>query len=226
MHWTSARRRDRRISRPGSHGATDMFVVVSARGTIFTSTDAITLDAARLRHDRHAQRGRVGRRPVRRGRRNRHGAGRRPHGRGRDPDFARRRDVDIAAKRIRDIGDTIDSITWADGQFVAGGSAVDIFGDHDPTPMFTSTDGVTWSRHLLAAGPGPAVVGVAWNGSALRRGRRRRDDLPAIRARSRLDRCADLGIRIAADRAECGRARRGHLDRPPVRRRSADSARR
>jgi hypothetical protein len=64
-----------------------------------------------------------------------------------------------------EFGDTIVSILWAGGQFVAGGSAVDIFGDHDPTPVFTSNDGVTWSRHVLFPAPGPAVLGLAYNGA-------------------------------------------------------------
>ena len=64
-----------------------------------------------------------------------------------------------------ELGDTIDSILYAGGQYVAGGSAVDIFGDHDPTPVYTSTDGVAWSRHVLFAAPGPAMLGLAYNGT-------------------------------------------------------------
>ena len=74
-------------------------------------------------------------------------------------------DVDDRRNRTRNIGDAIVSIIYGGGQFVAGGSAVDIFGDHDPTPVFTSSDGVTWSRHVLSQAPGPAVLGLAWNGT-------------------------------------------------------------
>src|SRR5262249_41661161 len=61
--------------------------------------------------------------------------------------------------------DAIQSITWGGGQFVAGGTNQDLNGDHGPTPMFTSPDGVTWTREILANVPGPTIYGVAWNGA-------------------------------------------------------------
>ena len=37
-------------------------------------------------------------------------------------------------------------------------------GDRGPTPVLTSPDGITWTRHTIGDLPGPVIAGIAWNG--------------------------------------------------------------
>jgi len=63
------------------------------------------------------------------------------------------------------LGDRVHDVIWGGGQFVAVGSSIGSFGGLAPTPIFTSANGVDWTRRTVNEFPGPSLRGIAWNGS-------------------------------------------------------------
>lgn len=62
-------------------------------------------------------------------------------------------------------GDRVHDVIWAGGQFVAVGSSIGAGGGFAPTPIFTSANGVDWTRRTVNEFPGPSLRGIAWDGS-------------------------------------------------------------
>jgi len=63
------------------------------------------------------------------------------------------------------LDDSLTAVVWGGGQFVAGGSSIGFLGDFGPAPIFTSPDGVVWTRSVLGNYPGQVIQGLSWNGS-------------------------------------------------------------
>lgn len=63
------------------------------------------------------------------------------------------------------LGDRVHDVVWGGGQFVAVGSSIHSGGGLAPTPIFTSANGVDWTRRTVNEFPGPSLRGIAWNGS-------------------------------------------------------------
>ena len=66
---------------------------------------------------------------------------------------------------VTEPGDRVHDIIWGGGQFVAVGSSVASSGGLGPTPIFTSANGVDWTRRTVNEFPGPSLRGIAWDGS-------------------------------------------------------------
>jgi hypothetical protein len=55
------------------------------------------------------------------------------------------------------LGDRVHDVIWGGGQFVAVGSSTGSLGGLAPTPIFTSANGVDWTRRTVNEFPGPSL---------------------------------------------------------------------